>query len=323
MNTAEMMVLYKLEQYRDQTSKRERFILPENEDISVFTNVFNEACDWFDNIENVVVETTSPDLEDKDNSNKKSRFKPNSVYLLTSKVHEDKRTYIIGKSKNLNARLSAYNKGTYHKVAYYKPCKNKYHMDITELMILYKLDNYRERMNRDRFILPVDKDINFFTDIFNEAVNWFSDIREDLVIIKDEESKIQDYKESKKNYRELNKDRIKEKDKEYREKNIDKLLVKQKDYRETHKEQVSNTKKEWYKKNKEKVINRVKQNYEKNKEHALDKVKEYAEKNKEKIKKRNANTMTCECGATFRKYGLKKHLETSKHKEKILSLLPV
>ena len=71
-------------------------------------------------------------------------------------------------------------------------------MDITELMILYKLDNYRERMNRDRFILPVDKDINFFTDIFNEAVNWFSDIREDLVIIKDEESKIQDYKESKK-----------------------------------------------------------------------------------------------------------------------------
>jgi len=316
MNTAEMMVLYKLDKYRDQTSKRERFILPEDEDISVFKNIFDEAHTWFNNIENVVVETT-PDCDtDIEISKKQRKFKPNSVYILTSKVHEVKRTYIIGKSKNLNGRLSAYNKGIYHKVVYCKPCKNKYHMNIIELMILYKLDNYRERMNRDRFILPEDKDITFFTDIFDNAVNWFEDIEKDLVIIKDKEAKQQDVKERKKNYRELNIERIKENDKQYREKNRDKLLVKQKEYRETHKEQVSNIKKEWYKKNKEKVINRIKKNYENNKEKKIEKVKEYANKNKEKIKETRASkTITCECGITLQKYGLKKHLQTTKHKE--------
>lgn len=320
MNTAESMVLYKLDKYRDQTSKRERFILPENEDISIFTNIFNKACEWFNNVENVVVTTPSTKLEDKKTSNKKSKYKPNSVYLLTSKVHEDKRTYIIGKSKNLNSRLSGYNKGTYHNIIYHKQCKNKQHMDIIELMILYKLDNYRERMNRDRFILPDDKDINFFTNIFDEAVNWFNDIKKNIVIIKDKETKILDTKETKREYRELNKERIRVKDKEYRDKNRDKLLVKQKEYRESHKEQVSNTKKEWYRKNKEKVINRIKNNYENNKEQRIEKVKEYAQNNKEKIKERNATTITCECGATIRKYGLKKHLDTTSHKEKINKL---
>ena len=172
MNTAEMMGLYKLEKYRDKSSKRERFILPENEDISIFTNVFDEACDWFNNIENIVVDKTSPNLDDKtsnlddeDKSNIKTKFKNNSVYLLTSKFHQDKRTYIIGKSKNLNSRLSAYNKGVYHDVIYHKSFENKQHMDIIELMILYKLDNCRERLNRDRFILPDDKDVNLFKDI--------------------------------------------------------------------------------------------------------------------------------------------------------------
>jgi hypothetical protein len=138
-----------------------------------------------------------------------------------------------------------------------------------------------------------------------------------IKIIKDEETKKEEKKESKQVYREINKVKKAECDKKYREKNRDKLLVKQKDYRDTHKEQVSTTKKDWYKKNKEKVINRIKQNYEKNKEHKIEKVKEYAEKNKEKIKERNANTITCECGVTLRKYGLKKHLETTNHKEKI------
>ena len=49
-------------------------------------------------------------------------------------------------------------------------------MNIIELMILYKLDNFRERMNRDRFILPEDKDVSFFTEIFDKAVNWFNNI---------------------------------------------------------------------------------------------------------------------------------------------------
>jgi hypothetical protein len=317
MKTAEMMVLYKLDKYRDKTSKRERFILPEDEDISIFKNIFDEAHTWFNNIENIVVDTTESNLEDKDVYDKKGKYENNTVYLLTSEIHVDKRTYIIGKSKNLNSRLSAYNKGTYHDVKYYKKCKNKHHMDIIELMILYKLDCYRERANRDRFILPEDKDINFFIGVFDDAIKWFENIDEKLAIIKDKEAKIQDRKESKINYRELNKEKLAKIGKIYREKNKDKLLVKQKNYRDTHKEQVSNTKKEWYKKNKENVINRIKNNYEQNKELKIQKVKEYANKNKEKIKTRQSITIKCDCGSIVRKYGLKKHLGTTIHKQLI------
>lgn len=317
MNTAEMMVLYKLEQYRDKTSKRERFILPENEDISIFTNIFDKAHIWFNNIENVIIDILDLKLKGENFTNKKQKFEKNTVYLLTSEIHVNKRTYIIGKSKNLNSRLTAYNKGIYHDVIYNKKCKNNYHMNLIELMILYKLDNYRERANRDRFILPEGKDINFFIRVFDDAVKWFENINEDLVIIKDEEAKIQDRKESKINYRELNKEKIAKIGKIYREKNKEELLFKQKNYRDTHKEQVSNTKKEWYKKNKENVVNRIKNNYNQNKELKIQKVKEYADKNKEKIKTRQSIIIKCECGSIVRKYGLKKHLGTIIHKQLI------
>jgi hypothetical protein len=40
-------------------------------------------------------------------------------------------------------------------------------MNIIELMVLNKLKNYKVKANRDRFILPVDKDIKFFINIVN------------------------------------------------------------------------------------------------------------------------------------------------------------
>ena len=36
-----------------------------------------------------------------------------------------------------------------------------------------KLNEYKEQANRDRFILPIDKDINFFTDILDNIHNCF------------------------------------------------------------------------------------------------------------------------------------------------------
>jgi hypothetical protein len=47
-------------------------------------------------------------------------------------------------------------------------------MNVIELMILYKLDNFRERMNRDRFILPEDKDISFFTKVKHTPPTFLS-----------------------------------------------------------------------------------------------------------------------------------------------------
>jgi len=309
MKVAEMMVLYKLNQYKTK-EKKERFLLPENQDISLFTKVIDDSYNWFQNIENIVVDTYVSLIIEKTKS-KKIKFESNTVYMLTSKFHN--RTYIIGKSSDLNSRLSGYNKGIEHDVIYTKKCKNKHQMDIIELMILYKLDDFRERANRDRFILPEQNDINIFTNVFDDAVKWFDDIDDNLIIFKDEETKKQERNENKKVYRELNKEHLSNLNKTWLEKNKDIMKVKKKNYRETHKEQVSNGKKDWYKRNKENVTERIKNNYVKNKEQKIAKVKEYAEKNKEKIKQQQSITITCECGSIYRKYSWKKHFETEKH----------
>jgi hypothetical protein len=38
-------------------------------------------------------------------------------------------------------------------------------MNIIEHIVLFILQNYKEKANRDRYILPIDKDISYFTNI--------------------------------------------------------------------------------------------------------------------------------------------------------------
>ena len=47
-------------------------------------------------------------------------------------------------------------------------------MSTIENMILTKLMSYREKANRDRFVLPLEKDINFFISIVDECIKFFS-----------------------------------------------------------------------------------------------------------------------------------------------------
>ena len=97
----------------------------------------------------------------------------NVIYILTTEENKDKRIYIIGKAKELKNRLSTYNKTSEHIVEYYKECKSEESMNTVEMMVLIKLEEYREKANRDRFILPIDKDISFFTNIIDNAINFF------------------------------------------------------------------------------------------------------------------------------------------------------
>jgi len=39
-----------------------------------------------------------------------------------------------------------------------------------------KLSTYSEKANRDRFILPLDKDIKFFTDVIDKSIGFFMDV---------------------------------------------------------------------------------------------------------------------------------------------------
>lgn len=45
-------------------------------------------------------------------------------------------------------------------------------MGLAETLVLKKLNNYRERANRDRFILPIDKEIDFFIKVFDDSINF-------------------------------------------------------------------------------------------------------------------------------------------------------
>ena len=39
-------------------------------------------------------------------------------------------------------------------------------------MVLVKLQKYQEKANRDRFILPIEKDISFFTKLIDSSVKF-------------------------------------------------------------------------------------------------------------------------------------------------------
>ena len=70
-------------------------------------------------------------------------------------------------------RLSTYNKTAEHEVIYSKECKKDY-LNTIENMVLIKLDIYREKANRDRFILPIENDISLFINIINNSISYFN-----------------------------------------------------------------------------------------------------------------------------------------------------
>lgn len=94
----------------------------------------------------------------------------NVVYMLTTEDHVKRRTYIIGKAKNLTARLGTYNKTCDHVVVHYRECKSEKEMDMVESLVLTKLDKYREQANRDRFILPEGEEVEYFIKVVDECV---------------------------------------------------------------------------------------------------------------------------------------------------------
>jgi len=96
----------------------------------------------------------------------------NVIYMLTTEDNKKKRNYVIGKAINLTNCLSSYNKTAKHEVVYFKECKNEEDMNTIELMVLNKLKNYKEKADRDRFILPLEKDISFFTNVIDECVKF-------------------------------------------------------------------------------------------------------------------------------------------------------
>jgi hypothetical protein len=94
----------------------------------------------------------------------------NVIYMISTRLLMSERRYIMGKAHDLTSRLSTYNKSDEHEIIYYRECKDEELMGIVENMIFYRLKDYRESANRERFILPDNKEIKFFKDIIDECI---------------------------------------------------------------------------------------------------------------------------------------------------------
>ena len=98
----------------------------------------------------------------------------NVVYIITTPSLKKDRRYILGKATNLTNRLSTYNKTDEHEVVFYKSCNTKEMMSCIENMVFNKLSKYREQANRERFILPEDQDISFFSQKIEDCISFLS-----------------------------------------------------------------------------------------------------------------------------------------------------
>ena len=97
----------------------------------------------------------------------------NVIYILTTENLKKERIYVFGKAKSLKSRLSTYNKSEEHEVIYYQQCKDEEIMSCIENMIFKKLENHRQQANRERFILPNNKEISYFIETIKESINFF------------------------------------------------------------------------------------------------------------------------------------------------------
>jgi hypothetical protein len=97
----------------------------------------------------------------------------NVIYILTTARLKKDNIYILGKATNLTSRLSTYNKSDEHEIIYYQQCKNKESMGIIENMVFNKLDIFREKANRERFVLPKGEDIELFKNTIKECIDFF------------------------------------------------------------------------------------------------------------------------------------------------------
>ena len=96
------------------------------------------------------------------------------VYLASNKNAMKERKYTIGLASDLTKRISNYDKLEDHEVIYYKAFEDEKQMELAEGIVLNKLYEYREKESKDRFILPIGKDIKLFTKPIDDAIIFFN-----------------------------------------------------------------------------------------------------------------------------------------------------
>ena len=213
----------------------------------------------------------------------------NCVYLVQDEHHKKERIYIIGKAIDLDDRLSSYNKTHDTEIIYYRSCNSAKQMNHIEKCVLTKLDRYREVANHDRFILPENKDISLFTNVFDLFVDAFSDVDESVDIEKDlTEDKIKERQmEVRREYIEDNRETINENRRVYNKENAEQIALVHKQYVENNKEKSHAYQAEYREHNKDALNAYSKKYYDNHREEHNDITAKYREEHRDEINENN------------------------------------
>ena len=93
-------------------------------------------------------------------------IKEHTIYILTTPNMKKDRRYIIKKSKNPTKILE------YEEVIYFHDCLDEEKMNISKIIIFNKLKRYREHLDKEIFILPEGKDIEYFKDLIKKVIEF-------------------------------------------------------------------------------------------------------------------------------------------------------
>ena len=275
----EKCVLSKLDKYRE-VSNKDRFILPEDECISLFTDVIDLFVNCFSDVD------SSVDIE-------KNLTKDE----IKMKNKETKKEYIEDNRESIEECRRAY----------YEEHKDElfhYHHQ-------YRIDNCDAlREKRSKFYNDNKEQIINFNKVYQE--NNKERIEEyQQQYRQDNNDALKTYN---KEYYQENKEELDEANKNYRDEHREEMKEYNKEYYEENKEEFKKYKKEQYEKNKEAIIEESKKYYQENKEHVLDRVKEHYKNNKDKILDYQKEKIICECGMKIQRNYSAKHKKTKIHK---------
>jgi len=97
----------------------------------------------------------------------------NVVYIVTTEYKEAQGHYKIGKSQDLQKRLSVYNTTDKHEVIYSTSCKTKKRMDLLEQLVHDKLESKRIEPNKEWFESEEDgEDLIKVIEEFKKVVDY-------------------------------------------------------------------------------------------------------------------------------------------------------
>jgi hypothetical protein len=159
MGLIEETILYKLDRYRERAS-RDRFKLPDDQEISLFVDIVNGTCDWLDDVDDDVVVERLP--EDKD----REYYEDNKEYIKEYKKQhrEENKEEISKKSK------AWYEENKEVIKIYNQKYREENEEKIKAQKKIYKAEHKEEYKERDaRYYQENKETIAMKSKIYNEA----------------------------------------------------------------------------------------------------------------------------------------------------------